>query len=126
MRVCVRAQGAIIGWLSQYPGECEILLPPLTVRPAPLITVHVAVGASGRARLTGRTLLQGLEMQRKGVVDGGMHHLVFRPTLNQSAVRIEVRICTCLPLSTLTPETAARAQGLVKCSCCSCGAGGLA
>ena len=60
--------------------------------------------ASGRARLTGRTLLQGLEMQRKGVVDGGMHHLVFRPTLNQSAVRIEVRICTCLPLSTLTPE----------------------
>ena len=34
-------------------------------------------------------------MQRKGVVGGNMQHLVFRPTMNQSAVRIEELVSRC-------------------------------
>eukprot|EP01050_Picozoa_sp_SAG11_P017524 SAG11_NODE_2537_length_3244_cov_2.430843_2_plen_618_part_00 len=58
-------RGALIQWLSQYPGECEVLFAPLT----------------------------GLEKQREGtlVAEGGaaLRHLRFRPTTNQRAVRIE-------------------------------------
>ena len=51
-------KGAIIGWLSQYPTECEILMPPLT----------------------------GLEMTSDHVIQGTMRHCVFRPTLNQRTI----------------------------------------
>ena len=57
-------RGAMIQWLSQYPGEAEVLFGPLT---------GMDVLKEGKIHVEGATL----------------RHLHFRPTCNQRAVRIE-------------------------------------
>ena len=57
-------RGAVIQFISQYPGESEILFGPMT----------------------------GLEVVRTGKLHGTMNYFTVRPTVNQRAVLIEVLV----------------------------------
>ena len=80
-------------FLSQYPGEAEVLFGPLT----------------------------GLEAINDGFIDGTIRHITIRPTVNQRAVR-SYRVCCCACLQMCEKAVYGKGQSsvcLVKITCSS-------